>query len=243
MFDKWRKYSYVAQKERRHNVLKVVFWVLVSFAGFSLLGSMFVFTAVVENGSMEPGIRRGDRFVASPLPFGVRLPALSVRIPGPATPARGDLVVIEKSPGGASQFNRFVNSLVLFFSAQRVSLGSRTAASYLLKRVVGVPGDTLTMADHILRVKPAGDSYGLTEFELTTHPYDIAVPKLPEGWTAGFPFSGSMDDVVLGPGEFFVMSDDRSGANDSRVWGSVSFDAIVGKVLFRYWPLSRFGRP
>ena len=243
MFDKWRKYSYAAQKQRRHNVLRVVFWVMVSFAGFSLLGTLFVFTVVVENGTMEPGIRSGDRFVASPLPFGIRIPALSVRIPGPTTPERGDLVVMEKSPHGVSHLNRFVNSLVLFFSAQRVSLSSQSSTVFLLKRVVGTPGDTLSIVDHVMRVKPAADSYSLTEFELTSRPYDIVVPKLPDGWNSGFPLSGSMDDFVLGPDEYFVMSDDRSGANDSRVWGSVPFDAIIGKVLFRYWPLSRFGRP
>ena len=99
------------------------------------------------------------------------------------------------------------------------------------------------MVDHVMRVKPKGDSYGLTEFELSTHPYDVAVPKLPEGWDANLPFSGSMDAIVLGPGEYFVISDDRSGSNDSRVWGPVALDSIVGKVMFRYWPLSRFGRP
>lgn len=243
MFDKWRKYSYVAQKQRRHNVLRVAMWMLAAFAVFSLIGTLFVFTVVVENGTMEPGIRRGDRLVVSPFPFGVRIPALSVRIPGPAVPQRGDLVIIEKSPRKASNFNRFSNSFIRFFSAQRFSLNSPSSTSFLLKRVVGVPGDTLSLKDHVMRVKPAGDSYGLTEFELTPHPYDVSIPGLPDGWDPGFPLSGSLNEFVLGREDYFVMSDDRSGANDSRVWGAVSFDSVVGKVLFRYWPISRFGRP
>jgi signal peptidase I len=179
--------------------------------------------------------------MVSPFPFGVRIPAVGLRLPGPQTPERGDLVIVEKTPRSSTTASRLADSLVRFFSAQRVR--GPASSSFVLKRVVGVPGDTLSMKDHVLRVKPAGDAYGLTEFELTKHPYDISVPALPDGWNDGLPFSGTMDSIVLERGDYFVLSDDRSGANDSRVWGAVPLEAIVGKVLFRYWPVSRFGRP
>jgi signal peptidase I len=49
--------------------------------------------------------------------------------------------------------------------------------------------------------------------------------------------------MVLGEGEYFVLSDDRSNTNDSRTWGAVPIDFIAGKALFRYWPVTRLGRP
>ena len=208
-----------------------------------MLGTLFVLTVVQENGTMEPGIRKGDRLVVSPFPFGARVPAFSFRLPGPETPKRGDLVIVERAPLNSSEFVRFSDSLIRFFSGQRASLSGPGVSRRLLKRVIGVPGDSVAMVDHVMRVKPKGDPYGLTEFELTTHPYDITVPQLPDGWDTALPFSGTLGTVILGPEEYFVISDDRAGYNDSRVWGPVPIDAIIGKVLFRYWPFSRFGRP
>jgi signal peptidase I len=66
---------------------------------------------------------------------------------------------------------------------------------------------------------------------------------VPALWDESLPFSGNMDRIVLGENECFVLSDDRSNTNDSRTWGPVSLDIIVGKALFRYWPLNRIGLP
>ncbi len=242
MFDKWRKYSYVAQKQRRLYFLKILAWLFASFLCFTLIGTLFISTIVVENSTMEPGILEGDRFVVSPFPYGARLPLFSFRLPGPDQPARGDLVVVDRSAARESNVLRFVDSLVRFFSGQRAAL-SRGAASASLKRVVGLPGDTVSMQGHILRVRPAGEPYALTEFELAKRTYDVNVPKLPAGWSAVLPFSDALPPLTLGAGEYFLVSDDRSAANDSRVWGAVKIDDIGAKVLFRYWPFSRFGRP
>jgi signal peptidase I len=99
------------------------------------------------------------------------------------------------------------------------------------------------MTNFVIRVKPAGSSYGLTEFELADRPYDVTIPQIPALWDESLPFSGYMDRIVLGEDECFVLSDDRSNTNDSRTWGAIPLDFIAGKVLFRYWPVTRLGRP
>jgi signal peptidase I len=66
---------------------------------------------------------------------------------------------------------------------------------------------------------------------------------VPALWDESIPFSGNMDSLILGPGECFVISDDRSNTNDSRTWGPIPADLITGKAIFRYWPLTRIGRP
>lgn len=243
MFDKWRKYSYAAQKERRHRLIKTILWVISFFLIFSLVSSLFISTVVVENRTMLPGINPGDRFFVSPFPYGARIPFTAARLPGPSSPRRGDLVLVERRPADYGGFHKLSESAIRFFSGQRASLPGADSPIRSVKRVIGIPGDVIGMEQYVLRVKPAGDSYDLTEFELAKRPYDVVVPQIPTGWDRSFPFSGSMEAITLGEDEYFLVSDDRSSAFDSRTWGPVSSDALSAKVLFRYWPFSRIGRP
>ena len=129
-----------------------------------------------------------------------------------------------------------------FFSLQRFSLFPKEDDLYI-KRVIGLPGDTITMNNYIIRIKPAGDNYEYTEFELTEPDYTPELPQPSRQWDESIPFSGSMDPLVLGKEECFVLSDDRSITNDSRTWGPVKADSITARLLVRYWPLTRLGKP
>jgi signal peptidase I len=112
-----------------------------------------------------------------------------------------------------------------------------------VKRVIGLPGDEITMTNFIVRVKANGAAYSLTEFDVTEQDYTPEIPQAPALWDSSLPFSGNMDTIVLGDNECFVLSDDRSNTNDSRTWGPVPIKSIAGKALFRYWPFTRLGRP
>jgi signal peptidase I len=109
--------------------------------------------------------------------------------------------------------------------------------------VIGLPGDEISMTNFVFRVKPQGSSYSLTEFELADKPYNPAIPQVSALWDESIPFSGSMDRLVLGPDECFVVSDDRGNTNDSRTWGPVSTSLITARAVFRFWPVSKIGRP
>jgi signal peptidase I len=242
MFDKWRKYSYTAQK----NQWLVVRWIFISLMVFFLLYSLltiFLFSMrVLENETMLPGLHRGDRFILSS--FGLnRMLSPGVWINRSLPFRRGHIVLVDTALKERENiFISFLDILVRFFTAQQVSIIDREE-HFFIKRVLALPGDEISMTKFVLRVKPRDGTYSYTEFELSDRPYDITIPQTPALWDESIPFSGNMDPLILGENECFVLSDDRSNTNDSRTWGPVPTALITGRVLFRYWPLNRLGRP
>ena len=88
-----------------------------------------------------------------------------------------------------------------------------------IKRVVGLPGDTIEMREGTVRVN------GSQIDERYLDPRFNVSPK-------------SQAPVYVRPNYYFVMGDNRDNSSDSRSWGLVPKKYIYGKALFRYWPLS-----
>jgi len=90
------------------------------------------------------------------------------------------------------------------------------------KRVVGIPGDTVSLR-HVIR---AGSGYGYVYVNGVRFD-QIETPFFPK--------------VTLGKDEYFVLGDNRTFSQDSRDFGPVPRDAIFARVFLIYWPLSHFG--
>ncbi|GHV09608.1 signal peptidase I [Spirochaetia bacterium] len=242
MFDKRRPLSYKEQKNQRHQLRWILLWFLVLFVIYNALTSFFFSMRVLENDTMQPGLRAGDQFIFSS--YAVHSLLADLNIPGESTPfKRGNIVLIDMSrKNPLSLPARLLDGVVRFFTAQRISLVSGEDHFYV-KRVIGLPGDEITMTNFVVRIRAKGDSFNLTEFERSERPYVPTIPQVPALWDESIPFSGNMDRIILGEDECFVLSDDRSNTNDSRTWGPVPVEIITGKVLFRYWPVTRLGRP
>ena len=231
----------MAQKRERNKLVQAAMVLLAMFLLYSLITS-FVFSAwVMDNNTMQPGLRTGDRFlvVSSALPhFFAELSQSDDAVPF----KRGNIVLIDTGPENRNWSLAALDRVVRFFTAQRVSIFGKEEHLYL-KRLVALPGDEIYMSNFVLRVRPAGSSYTLTEFELSDRPYYPNIPQVPALWDDSLPFSGSMESRVLGPGEYFVISDDRGSTGDSRTWGPISAREIIGRPVFRFWPFARMGRP
>ncbi|MDR2110091.1 MAG: signal peptidase I [Spirochaetaceae bacterium] len=242
MLNKWRKYSYAAQKSQRHQIRRVLIWLGSFFIVYTIITSLFFSVVVLENEAMLPGLSSGDRFIFSSYAVYRMFPGKTGVNRDPPF-RRGNIVLVDKSlTSGRGFFITALDRVVRFFTIQQVSLAGREEHLFI-KRAIGLPGDEVSMTKFVLRVKPAGGSYELTEFELSERPYDIAIPQVPALWDESIPFSGNMDPIILRDNECFLLSDDRSNTNDSRTWGPVTMDLIVGKALFRFWPFTRVGGP
>ena len=239
MFDKWRRYSYAAQKTQRHRIRWIFLWILGFFIVYTILTSLVFSVRVLDNETMQPGLQRGDRFIFSSWQIYKYIPRQDIS----SILQRGNIVLVDKSLENSRGFFTFaLDAVIRFFTAQRISLGD-TEDSLFIKRLIGLPGDEISISNFIVRVKPAGEQYSYTEFELWDRPYETIIPSVPALWDETLPFSGNMETVVLGENEIFVLSDDRSNTNDSRTWGPVPVSLIGGKALFRFWPFTRAGIP
>jgi signal peptidase I len=214
------------------------------FLCYELISGIFLQTYSMLSSAMAPTVLTGDRIIATPLAFGPN--TLFGKLPGFARPGRGDIVVVEANYARRLGFwEMLFDSFLRFVTFQLVSPARSgtdgTLPAATLQRVVGLPGDSIQMDDFVFKVKPAGSDQFLTEFELSSRPYDISHENAPESWRADLPGSGHMDLLVLGDDEYFLAGDARSSSSDSRLWGPVRVGHFSAKALVRYWPPKSFG--
>jgi len=104
----------------------------------------------------------------------------------------------------------------------------------LIKRVIGVPGDTIEIRQTITTDANGVEVRGadvIRNGEVLDEPYFI-----------NRPCNNCRDNTwVLGEDEYFMMGDNRNHSNDSRAFGPVSREKIVGRAIFRYLPFNTFG--
>lgn len=88
----------------------------------------------------------------------------------------------------------------------------------LIKRVIGLPGDTLSIEAGVVYINGV----------MLEEPYVFN------------PDRRTVQSQVIPEGSYFVMGDNRGNSNDSRNFGTVTLDQLVGRAWVRYWPLSDF---
>jgi len=96
-------------------------------------------------------------------------------------------------------------------------------SQFYIKRIVGMPGETVRIQDGKVRIL-----------------MDAREISLDESMYLGVePTTGDLE-LTLGEDEYFVMGDNRGASSDSRRWGALKDSFIIGKVFLRAWPFSRF---
>jgi signal peptidase I len=115
---------------------------------------------------------------------------------------------------------------------------------HLVKRVVGVPGDRLHLRDGVLYVNGARQSepyviHSVGNYDSYRDDFPDVVPgaedQLTPAWRTALPQHTQGDDLVVPPNSYFAMGDNRDDSLDSRYWGFVPRENIIGSPLFIYW--------
>ncbi len=102
----------------------------------------------------------------------------------------------------------------------------KDTSKYFIKRIIGLPGDTIEVDGSVVTITNSEHADGIvlneTEYIHTMTP-NTTVKE------------------TLGVGEYFVMGDNRDASSDSRMWGVLQRDKIVGRAFLRLFPLSEIG--
>jgi signal peptidase I len=247
MIGRVERYTSSVRKRRfslwRSGVVRVV---VAAFLVWLVVSRLLASTWRIDSVSMAPALEPGNRVVVSLLAFGPRIPFTRARLPGVREPARGDLVIVEPPwVGTAPAARQLLEPIAGFFTGQHATLirdfdGGRRNR-YVVKRIIGVPGDTVRMQGFTASIRPRGAADFTPEAQLIHEQFERRIDFAPTNWEPSLPFSGTAADVTLGPDEYFVLGDNRTSSSDSRSWGPLDGPRIVGRLVFRYWPPRSFG--
>jgi signal peptidase I len=169
----------------------------------------------VPTGSMKPTILEGDRVIVNKLAYDLRIPLTSVRIADWSQPKRGEIVT--------------------FYSPEDETL--------LIKRVVGIPGDTVELSNNALRINDTLAQYArlddtfveqMTAYERHRHRFFFEVtpnsrspvmlrPTTPNAYN-------SFGPVVVPAEHYLMLGDNRDNSRDSRFIGMIHASRITGRA-------------
>ncbi|PKF51653.1 signal peptidase I [Enterovibrio nigricans] len=207
-------------------------WIETSASVFPVIGLVLVLRSFIyepfqiPSGSMMPTLLVGDFILVEKFAYGLKDPVFRHQLVETGEPERGDVVVFKYPPQPSIDF---------------------------IKRVVGVPGDTVRYTeDKRLCIKKEGESTcefvpvdnvhqsGFTqrgvnliqaEEILGQEPHEILVnPYIPNQTGQYYPTPG-LGEWVVPEGQYFVMGDNRDNSKDSRFWGFVPEENLVGKAV------------
>jgi len=157
---------------------------------------------LVQGQSMEPNFENGDYLIVDELTYRFD------------EPKRGEIIVFK-----VPQMERERVTKIFGFKF------SLKESPRFIKRVIGLPGETVEISDGKIKISNDEKNFSLDESKY-----------LPTNYTLG------QFQISLGKEEYFVLGDNRSHSLDSRSVGPISKKSIIGRVILRLWPIKEISK-
>jgi signal peptidase I len=202
------------QQPASHGAWEWVKSAIIGFLIFIVVRTFLIQTFTIVSGSMEGTLLVGDFLVLNKSAYGASVPGTQATLPGYATPDRGDIIV---------------------FRGHHEDID-------LVKRLVGMPGDTLAMRDGRLYIngQPAPEPYArhTDPHGDGSHPWMQWQSQFLTDSAAAHPYYPTRDvwgPIVVPENGFFVLGDNRDESLDSRYWGFIERGQIKGRAVGLYF--------
>ncbi len=188
-----------------------------------LVTGLFIITFVVQafeipSSSMENTLLIGDHVFVNRIQFAPKTPWV-----GPLIPYR----------------DVHFQDIVVFLHPD-----PQQAGIYVVKRIIGVPGDHIHLRNGVVYRNGVALNEPYIDHDADTFdPYRNEFPSVPAtddgnmsaNWMVDLPSYIKGDDLVVPPGHYFAMGDHRGVSLDSRYWGFIPKENIIGRPMFIYW--------
>jgi signal peptidase I len=192
---------------------------VVGLFALTFLGQNFV----IPSGSMENALLVGDHLLVDRITLAP--PAKWMPLVHYREPRRGDVVV--------------------FFKPGELDADGKPKIMFLVKRLIGMPGDHIHLHNGIVSINGVAQAPPATEKDSPTldqaflDEFPSIAPSSDHGsterWAVDFPNHLENGDLMVPDGEYFMMGDHRHRSLDSRSWGFVPRENIIGRPLFNFW--------
>lgn len=209
-----------AEKKKPSSAMGWIKSIAIAFVMWIFLRALLVEAFHITSGSMEGTLLIGDVLFVNKSLYGAEVPFVKARLPSLREPRR--------------------NEIVIFDSMEEPGLT-------VVKRLVGMPGDTISMKDNLLFINSSERSEPYVR--LTGDTVDYAEPRMrawqlprlagdPNGYN---PTLKTWGPIVVPPDSFFVMGDNRNESYDSRYWGFLGRDRVRGRAALIYYSYDKSG--
>jgi signal peptidase I len=191
---------------------------LVAVGLFLVIRTFLVEAFRIPTASMENTLLAGDFLLVNKAVFGARIPFAGMRLPALAAPDRGNIVIFVPPHEDGKNY---------------------------VKRIVGVPGDTLAMLDRILYVNGLPVDEPFTRHSSQRDSYSAGMMWQCEHTLRSGDCRPTRDNwgpLVVPAASYFLLGDNRDDSEDSRAWGFVGRDAIRGSPMLIYYSYDRRAR-
>lgn len=220
--DPWRRRS---RRPRRQMPLwqELPLLLIVAFCLAVLIRTFLLQAFFIPSGSMEDTLLIGDRVLVNKVVYDVREPRRGEVVVFRGTDRWAPQVTPGPEPGFLGKLGQTLGDLVGV---------SRPGEKDFIKRVIGVPGDRVACCDEQGRVTVNGVALD-ESYVLRDSPLDLP-PNARECRSRRF------DEVVVPPGQLFVLGDHRLVSQDARCQGPVPIDNVIGRAFLVVWPSDRW---
>jgi len=146
------------------------------------------------------------------IPSGSMLPTLQIK----------DKILVEKLTPRIipkSNLSKLKNEIIVFNVPEQLIKAGYDSDIALIKRVIGVPGDKIEVKEGNLYLNDIAQNNSIADNNINYSTGPFVVPE----------------------NSLWVMGDNRNNSMDSHIWGFLPYKNVIGKAIFRYWPLNNIG--